>query len=95
MNSGRRRNSYKAWWLGLMVNQQRSIREKMVLFWHNHFATETNSIDNPTMCYKYNVLLRQYALGNFKDMVKAVTMDPAMLKYLNGNDSSKKAPDET
>jgi len=94
MNSGRRRNSYKAWWIGLMLNQQRSIREKMVLFWHNHFATETNSVDNPTMCYKHNVLLRQYALGNFKDMVGAITRDPAMLKYLNGNANTKKAPDE-
>ena len=94
MNSGRRRNSYKSWWLGLMLNQPKSIREKMVLFWHNHFATETNSVDNPFMCYKHNVLLRQYALGNFKDMVRAVTQDPAMLKYLNGNASTKKAPDE-
>jgi uncharacterized protein (DUF1800 family) len=94
MNGGRRRNSYKSWWLGLMLNQQRSIREKMVLFWHNHFSTETNSVDNPTMCYRHNVLLRQYALGNFKDMVRAVTQDPAMLKYLNGNASTKKAPDE-
>jgi uncharacterized protein (DUF1800 family) len=94
MNSGRRRNSYKAWWMGLMLNQERTIREKMVLFWHNHFATETNTVDNPTMCYKYNVLLRQYALGNFKDLVKAITLDPAMLKYLNGNANTKKAPDE-
>ena len=94
MNSGRRRNSYKAWWLGLMLNQQRSLREKMVLFWHNHFATETNSVDNPTFCYKHNVLLRQYALGNFRELVRAVTQDPAMLKYLNGNASTKKAPDE-
>ena len=94
MNSGRRRNSYKAWWIGLMLNQQRTLREKMVLFWHNHFSTETNSVDNPTMCYKHNVLLRQYALGNFKEMVKAVTQDPAMLKYLNGNANTKKAPDE-
>ncbi|HEY4148810.1 MAG TPA: DUF1800 domain-containing protein [Chitinophagaceae bacterium] len=94
MNSGRRRNSLKAWWLGLMINQHRTLREKMVLFWHNHFATETNVIDNPLFIYKHNTLLRQYALGNFKDMVRAITIDPAMLKYLNGNASSKKAPDE-
>ena len=93
MNRGRRRNSLKAWWIGLMLNQQR-LCEKMVLFWHNHFSTETNVIDNPTFIYKHNILLRQYALGNFKEMVKAMTADPAMLKYLNGNASSKKAPDE-
>lgn len=94
MNSGRRRNSFKAWWMGCMINQQHTLREKMVLFWHNHFATEMNTVDNPFMIYKHNVLLRQYALGNFKVMVRAVTTDPAMLKYLNGNANTKKAPDE-
>jgi uncharacterized protein (DUF1800 family) len=94
MNGFRRRNSFKAWWIGCMINQQPTLREKMVLFWHNHFATETNTIDNPTMIYKHNILLRQYALGNFKAMVRAVTVDAAMLKYLNGNANTKKAPDE-
>src|SRR5580692_4975091 len=94
MNNGRRRNSYKSWWFGLMINQDRSIREKMVLFWHNHFVTESNSVDNALFCYQYNVVLRKYALGNFRDMVKAITLEPAMLRYLNGYASSKKAPDE-
>lgn len=94
MNSGRRRNSFKAWWIGLMLNQQKTLREKMVLFWHNHFATETNTVENPIFCYKHNALLRRYALGNFKELVRAITLDPAMLKYLNGNVNTKKAPDE-
>jgi uncharacterized protein (DUF1800 family) len=94
MNIGKRKNSLRSWWLGLMINQQRSLREKMVLFWHNHFATEINIVDNPTFSYKHNVLLRQYALGNFKQMLLAVTTDPCMLKYLNGTNNVKKAPDE-
>ncbi|HMH23082.1 MAG TPA: DUF1800 domain-containing protein [Puia sp.] len=94
MNNGRRRNSFKSWWLGLMLNQDRSLREKMVLFWHNHFVTETNTVDNALFCYQYNVLLRKHALGNFGELVKAVTLEPAMLRYLNGYASSKKAPDE-
>jgi hypothetical protein len=94
MSNGRRKNSFKSWWLGLMLNQDRSIREKMVLFWHNHFVTETNTVDNALLCYQYNVLLRRHALGNFKELVKAVTLEPAMLRYLNGYASSKKAPDE-
>lgn len=94
MNNFRRRNSFKAWWIGLMLNQKRTLREKMVLFWHNHFVTETNMVDNALMCYRYNALLRKYALGNFKELVKAVTKDPAMLKYLNGTANNKKAPDE-
>lgn len=94
MNNYRRKNSFKSWWVGLMVNQSRTLREKMVIFWHNHFATQTSMIDNALMCYRHNILLRQYALGNFKELVKAVTKDPAMLKYLNGTASNKKAPDE-
>lgn len=94
MNNGRRRNSFKSWWMGLMIHQDRSIREKMVLFWHNHFVTESNTVANALFCYQYNVTLRQYALGNFKEFVKAITLSPAMLRYLNGYANSKKAPDE-
>ncbi|MDN3658844.1 DUF1800 domain-containing protein [Ferruginibacter paludis] len=90
----RRRNSYKQWWMGLMINQDRSITEKMVLFWHNHFATETNIAENPVYCYRYNLLLRQHALGNFKALAKAMTTDLCMLRYLNGYANTKKAPDE-
>lgn len=93
-NNGRRKNSFKAWWVSQMLNQTPNIREKMVLFWHNHFATETAVIDNAIYIYRHNELLRKYALGNFRDLVKAVTLDPAMLKYLNGNANTKKAPDE-
>jgi uncharacterized protein (DUF1800 family) len=94
MNNGRRKNSFKSWWLGLMIGQDRSIREKMVLFWHNHFVTETNTVDNALFCYRYNSLLREHALGNFRQMVKAMTIEPAMLRYLNGYANTKKAPDE-
>lgn len=90
----RRRDSYKEWWIGNMVNQDRNIAEKMVLFWHNHFATETRVVDNAIYCYRHNLLLHQYALGNFKEMVKAITTDLCMLRYLNGNANTKKAPDE-
>ncbi len=89
-----RRQSFKKWWMGVMVGQDRSILEKMTLFWHNHFATETNVISNAQFIYKHHLLLRSSALGNFKALTKAVTIDPAMLVYLNGEDNSNKAPDE-
>ncbi|MBC8034158.1 MAG: DUF1800 domain-containing protein [Chitinophagaceae bacterium] len=93
INSGRR-NSYKAWWIGLLINQERNIQEKMVLFWHNHFATESADVAFGISCYKHNSTLRKYALGNFKDLVKAITLDPAMLRYLNGEQNRVGAPDE-
>jgi uncharacterized protein (DUF1800 family) len=89
-----RRQSFNKWWMGLLINQDRSIREKMTMFWHNHFATETNDIGNAIYCYKHHTLLRTNALGNFKTLTKAVTIDPAMLAYLNGNVNTVSAPDE-
>ena len=90
----KRMDSYKAWWTGQMINQQASIHEKMVLFWHNHFVTETGMVNDSRFIYQYNLTLRQHALGNFKALTKAVTLDPAMLVYLNGYLNSKGAADE-
>ena len=89
-----RQLSFKKWWMGVMINQDRSIREKMTLFWHNHFSTETTVISNAQYIFKHHLLLRTYALGNFKALTRAVTIDPAMLVYLNGERNTKTAPDE-
>lgn len=92
--SSRRRSSFKKWSIGVMINQDRSIREKMTLFWHNHFATETAEILDPMILYRHHALLRADALGNFKKMVRDVTLDAGMLRYLNGYLNTATAPDE-
>ncbi|HQT58180.1 MAG: hypothetical protein B7X86_09855 [Sphingobacteriales bacterium 17-39-43] len=92
--NSRRYISFKSWWTGLMINQGTSIHEKMILFWHNHFATETLDIGDARYVYKHHMLLRKYALGNFKEFVKEITIDPAMLRYLNGYLNNKNSPDE-
>jgi uncharacterized protein (DUF1800 family) len=89
-----RRVAFKKWWMGLMVNQDRSVREKMTLFLHNHFSTETNTIDNANYVYNHHALLRTNALGNFKTLTRAITVDPGMLVYLNGQVNTASAPDE-
>ena len=89
-----RRASFKKWWMGLMLNQDRSIREKMTLFWANHFGTETADISFSHFIYQHHNLLRQNSLGNLKQLVKAVTIDPGMLIYLNGFLNTASAPDE-
>lgn len=86
--------SFKKWWMGLMVNQDRSIREKMTLFLHNHFSTDTTTISNGNFVYFHHALLRSNALGNFKTLTRAVTVDPGMLVYLNGQYNTAAAPDE-
>jgi uncharacterized protein (DUF1800 family) len=92
--NSRRSTSHKSWWMGQMIKQPPSIQEKMVLFWHNHFATQTETIADARYEYKHSALLRTLALGNFKTLVKQITVDPAMLKYLNGYLNVKNAPDE-
>lgn len=91
--SGSRRSSLQSWWWGLMINQSITLREKMVLFWHNHLVTESSGM-NPRFLYLYLTCLRTNALGNFKTLLKAMTLNPAMLVYLNGNKNTAGAPNE-
>lgn len=92
--NSKRKASLKSWWMGLALNQNLSILEKMVFFWHNHFATEINTIGDARYAYIHHAMLRENALGNFKTLVKKVTVDMGMLRYLNGYANTKTAPDE-
>lgn len=87
-----RNRSLRAWTFGLMIEEGMSIREKLTLFWHNHFSI--NNINDPKFLYRYITLLRSRAWGNFRDLVKEVTIDPAMLRFLNGNQNTVGAPNE-
>jgi uncharacterized protein (DUF1800 family) len=89
-----RRASYKKWWVGNLINQGRSIREKLTLFWADHFGTEMQDVGNGNLAYIHYNTLRTNALGDFKKMVKDITIDPQMLRYLNGYLNTATAPDE-
>lgn len=86
--------SVRGWWLRLLLNSGRSIREKMTLFWHNHIPVEFSIVPLGSALYRYNQTLRNHALGNFRSLIRAITLDPAMLFYLNGYLNSRQAPDE-
>lgn len=91
---GLRIESLRGWWYRHMLGGGRDIREKMTLFWHNHVPVQFYEIFFGPACYRYMKLLRENALGNFKGMMKKITLDPAMLIYLNGYLNSASAPDE-
>ncbi|MES2774823.1 MAG: DUF1800 domain-containing protein [Bacteroidota bacterium] len=93
VNSGRRTSS-KGWWFHLMINQPRSIEEKMVLFWANHFSVEFDTVNYGTYIYKHLNTIRNHSLGNFKALTKAITLEASMLTYLNGYLNTRTAPDE-
>jgi uncharacterized protein (DUF1800 family) len=92
--NSRRVTSVRGWWMRNMHTQSINIKEKLILFWHNHFATEQPDYDDARFAFAYEEVLRTYASGDFKKMVKAITLDPAMLLYLNGHRNTKAAPDE-
>ena len=83
--------SMRSWKSESILNEGISIYEKMGLFWHNHFGV---AAENGPFEFLLNITLLENALGNFKDLVKKVTLDPAMLDFLNGNENTKQAPNE-
>ncbi len=87
-----RNQSIRAWSLKLMMEEGISIREKLILFWHNHFAT--SNVNDPKYLYRHIELLRTFAWGNFRELIKKVTIDPTMLRFLNGNQNTRVAPNE-
>lgn len=82
---------YKYWWINMMTTQNGnpSIIDKMTLFWQNHFVTTEAAVDEYRAIYKYFMKVRSHSLENFKDFVRDITYEPAMLKYLNGHDNQK------
>jgi len=89
-----RKYSAKAWFWSLPAKQSTSIMEKMIVFWHNHMPTQMQDTPVASLCYTYVKVLNDYALGNYKTLLKQMTVDPAMLYFLNGRLNTKKAPDE-
>ena len=87
-------NSFKNWWMGQIVSQERNILEKMTLFWSNHFSTEADVISRGIWCYQINAVIRKNAVGNFRQFVQQITTSTGMLRYLNGYLNTNTAPDE-
>ncbi len=91
---GERIISLKGWVIQNFLTQETTIHEKMILFWHNLLVTQSWDVFVSKASYQYFDMLRTNALGNYKEMIKTLTLDPAMLLFLNGTFNHKDAPDE-
>ena len=80
-------------WLDQMSTGKATLREKMALFWHGHFACRAQG-RNPLLMQQYANTLRQNALGKFSNLLMAVSKEPAMLQFLNNQQNRKNAPNE-
>ena len=91
---GRRMMELRGWWLQRMANGPRPFQEKMVLFWHGHFATSFEKVRNPYFMWRQNDLFRKLGLGNWQQLLTEAGKDPAMLIWLDQAQSRKDHPNE-
>jgi len=78
-------------WLEEMISSEAQLREKMSLFWHGHFACR---VINSYFQQELLQIIRDNALGNFKDLLMAVSKSPSMLQFLNNQQNKKQHPNE-
>jgi uncharacterized protein (DUF1800 family) len=93
------------WFIGLALDNSQpisfSVREKLVYFFHTHFTTKADKVGNSRSLYYQNELFRQFAFDgnkpgefNFKSLLKKVSVDNAMLRFLDGSQNVKGSPNE-
>jgi uncharacterized protein (DUF1800 family) len=82
------------WWVTRVINTHAPFIEKMTLFWHGHFATSGQKVRPAYKMWLQNETLRQNGLGNFANLTKAISRDPAMMVWLDTVQSKKERPNE-
>lgn len=93
LDSGNSRE-LQAVWLYRMVHSPQPLRERLTLFWHNHFATSNAKVNDLRMMQRQQDALRRHALGSFDNLLQEMTFDPAMIVWLDGNTNQKGKPNE-
>jgi uncharacterized protein (DUF1800 family) len=81
-------------WLYRMLYTTHPLREKMTLFWHNHFATSNLKVQNAGYMLAQNELMRRHALGSFRTLLDQMSRDPAMMVWLDTIQSRRGQPNE-
>jgi hypothetical protein len=87
-------DNLRGWWLYAMLHSGHPLREKLTLFWHNHFATSIAKVRSSAAMFAQNQIVRKYALGSFRGLLADVSRDPAMLIWLDSNRNVKGQPNE-
>lgn len=83
-----------AQWVYRMLHTPAPLLEKMTLFWHGHFATSAEKVDDVELMLEQNGLLRTHALGDFSELLLQISKNPAMLLYLDSATNRKSHPNE-
>ncbi len=84
----------RMYWLERLVESPQPLQERMTLFWHGHLTSGAREVRRALFMYEQNELLRRHALGNFRDLLIAISQDRAMLVYLDNARNNKRTPNE-
>jgi uncharacterized protein (DUF1800 family) len=84
----------RLWWLNRMRYTSDPLREKVALFWHGHFATSNSKVNDSWMMWIQNETFRQQGMGKFPILLKSLSRDPAMIRWLDLGQSKKDHPNE-
>lgn len=86
--------AYLVGWLQEMLRGEAPLRNRMTLFWHGVFTSQTSKVQASHEMIGQNLLLRDHALGNYGALLRAILRDPAMLVYLDNDESEAERPNE-
>lgn len=85
---------FRPWWISQMMMSEAPLRERLTIFWHDHFAVSDGKVEDGLAMLDYMQALRKDPSGKFKDILKNVVTTPAFLKYLDVRMTSKARPNE-
>ncbi len=81
-------------WLHTMLNTQRLLEEKMVLFWHQVFATGQSKVDHWHELIAQADMFRDRGMGSYRDLLVELAKNPAMIYWLDNCDNHGHAVNE-
>ncbi|MFN3198995.1 MAG: DUF1800 family protein [Bradymonadia bacterium] len=89
-----RGRALQSWWLEAMATSEHPAFERMLVFWHGHFTSSLRKVKWPGWIWQQHLTMRRHALGSFRDLLRAMVRDPAMLIYLDNTANRRRAPNE-
>jgi len=84
----------KAWWVFRMLFGPDALTERLVLMWHNHFATSNLKVNDLAVMRRQNEILREHARAPFGKLLNPAVRDPAILLWLDAQVNRKGHPNE-
>lgn len=83
--------AFRVW---LCLRDGSGLRERISLFWHGHFATSNRKVADPRAMALQQATFDRHGLGPFDELCRQMVRDPALLRWLDNDVSTKGRPNE-